>query len=247
MQTVSAIPKWEASPISVRHVHTDILRMRRYRLSIRESRAKPWPQHKDLISKHADDFSCHSWPGFSHGLNCRVRKTRFQYGACFEVQSGPLASEAAAECPVAGEETMHVIELIKNNASEIVTEAASAIERAHVPHLGFAGTGQARQRLQILCDLTLECLQTQGTAPMSRYAEKIACERFFSGYTLREVQTAFNLLEESIWSQILDKLQVNALATAVTMVNAPLRAGKDEVARTYFSLPSKTKVSSSDL
>ena len=141
---------------------------------------------------------------------------------------------------------MNVIELIKNNASEIVTEAASAIERAHLPHYGLAGTGQARQRLQTLCDLTLECLQTQSTAPMSRYAEKIAGERFFSGYTLREVQTAFNLLEESIWSQILDKLPVDELATAVTMVNAPLRAGKDEVAHKYFSLLSKPKVPSLD-
>jgi len=142
---------------------------------------------------------------------------------------------------------MNVIELIKKNTFEIVTEAANAIERVHLPHYGFADTGQARQRLQKLCDLTLECLQTQSTVPMSRYAEKIAGERFFSGYTLREVQTAFNLLEESIWSQILDKMQVDELATAVTMVNAPLRAGKDEVARTYFSLLSKNKVSSLDL
>lgn len=142
---------------------------------------------------------------------------------------------------------MNVIELIKNNATEIVTEAASAIQRAHVPHYGLAGTGQARQRLQTLCDLTLECPQTQSTAPMSRYAEKTACERFFSGYTLRELQTAFNLLEESIWSQVLDKLQADELATAVTTVNAPLGAGKDEVARTCFSLLSKTKVTSSDL
>jgi len=82
---------------------------------------------------------------------------------------------------------------------------------------------------------------------MSRYAEKIAGERFFSGYTLREVQTAFNLLEESIWSQILDKMQVDELSTAVTMVNAPLRAGKDEVARTFFSLLTKSKVPSLDI
>jgi hypothetical protein len=71
----------------------------------------------------------------------------------------------------AGEETMNVIELIKKNTFEIVTGAANAIERAHLPHYGFADTGQARQRLQTLCDLTLECPQTQSTAPMSRYAE----------------------------------------------------------------------------
>lgn len=138
---------------------------------------------------------------------------------------------------------MNAIELIKRNSFEIVNEAANAIERTHLAHYEFADPSQMRQRLQTLCDLILECLQTQSTEPMSRYAEKIAGDRFFSGHTLREVQTAFNLLEESIWSQILDKMQIDEFTNAVTMGNAPLRAGKDAVARTYFSLVGKNKLS----
>jgi hypothetical protein len=142
---------------------------------------------------------------------------------------------------------MNVINLIQENSSEIVGEATDAIRRAHLPHYALADPSEARGRLKTLCDLILECLQANSTAPMSRYAQKIAGERFFSGYTLREVQTAFNLLEESIWSQILDKMKIDEFSSAVTAVNAPLRAGKDEIAQTYFSLLTKSKATSLDL
>jgi len=142
---------------------------------------------------------------------------------------------------------MNVMDLLKENGRDIVVDAAEALRRARLPHYELAAPAEAHGRLQTLCDLTLECLRANTTAPMSRYAQKIASERFFSGYTLREVQTAFNLLEESIWNQILDKMQIEEFAAAVTAVNAPLRAGKDEIAQTYFSLLTRSKASSSDL
>lgn len=142
---------------------------------------------------------------------------------------------------------MNVIELLRENGNEIVAEAVSAIKRAHLRHYELADSELGRQRLHRLFELTLECLETKTTEPMTRYAEEIASERFFTGFTLRELQTAFNLLEESIWNQILDKMQVDDFASAVTTVDAPLRVGKNEVARVYFSLLSKSKVSSLDL
>ena len=142
---------------------------------------------------------------------------------------------------------MNVTELLRENGNEIVAEAVNAIQRAHLHHYELADPGPVRQRLQRLFELTLECLESGSAEPMVRYVEKIASERFFTGFSLREVQTAFNLLEESIWNQILDKMQVDDFASAVTTVNAPLRVGKDEVARVYFSLVSKRKVPSLDL
>jgi hypothetical protein len=37
--------------------------------------------------------------------------------------------------------------------------------------------------------------------PMLNYAENIAQQRFFWGFSLREVQTAFSQLKESIWGR----------------------------------------------
>jgi hypothetical protein len=144
------------------------------------------------------------------------------------------------------EEAVNVIELIRENHGEIIDGAAKAIKRAHLPHYELATPDQVRQRLTTLCDLTLECLQANNTGPILEYVAKIAGERFFTGYTLRELQTAFNLLEESIWDQIFSKMQVDEATSAVTTVDAPLRVGKEEVARTYISLLSKRKVSTFD-
>jgi hypothetical protein len=42
-------------------------------------------------------------------------------------------------------------------------------------------------------------------------------------------------------------MQIEEFASAVTAVNPPLRAGKDEIAQTYFSLLTKSKATSLDL
>ena len=102
---------------------------------------------------------------------------------------------------------MEVIELLRKKGSEIVDKATDAIIGSHLRHYENADPAQTRERVKALCDLTLECLVRKSTMPMIKYAEKIAQQRFSSGFSLREVQTAFNVLEESIWDQILKEMQ----------------------------------------
>lgn len=142
---------------------------------------------------------------------------------------------------------MDAIELLREKGGEIVDKATDAITGTHLRHYENANPAQTRERFETLCNLTLECLVTKSAMPMIRYAEKIAQQRFSSGFSLREVQTAFNVLEESIWDQILGEMQPNEYAEAVALVNTVLRIGKESVARTYFSFLSKSKVPSLDL
>ncbi|MBZ5496284.1 MAG: hypothetical protein LAP85_07770 [Acidobacteriia bacterium] len=142
---------------------------------------------------------------------------------------------------------MNVTELLEEKRGAIVDEATEAIQRAHMRHYESLDPKRMRERLKTLCDIILECLKADSITPMTRYAGQIAGERFFSGFTLREVQTAFNVLEESIWNQILDEMRPEEFSSAVIAVNGPLRTGKDEVARAYFSLVSRSKVPSPDL
>ncbi len=142
---------------------------------------------------------------------------------------------------------MDATELLRKRGSEIVDKATDTITGAQLRHYEIANPAQTRERFQSLCDLTLECLLTRNAGPMIRYARKIAEQRFSSGFSLREVQTAFNVLEESIWDQILNEMQPNEYAEAVALVNTVLRIGKESVARTYFSFVSKSKVPSLDL
>ncbi len=142
---------------------------------------------------------------------------------------------------------MNVTELLRKNENDIVNEATVSIVGSHLRHYENINTEQLRERLKTLFDLTLECIVTKSGTPMIKYAECMAQQRFTSGFSLREVQTAFNLLEESIWDQILEQMQPNEYADAVGLVNTALRIGKESVARIYFSLVSNRKVISLDL
>jgi hypothetical protein len=64
---------------------------------------------------------------------------------------------------------------------------------------------------------------------------------FESGFDLWEVQTAFNVLEETIWRCILNEMQPEEYAEALGLVSTVLGTGKDTLARTYVTLASKTK------
>ena len=139
---------------------------------------------------------------------------------------------------------MDVVELLRKKETDIVDEATDAVIGSHLRHYENADPAQTRERLKTLCDLTVECLVMKSTTPMIKYAEKIAQQRFSSGFSLREVQTAFNVLEESIWSQILNEMQPNEYADAVTLVDTPLRTGKESIARMYFSFVSKRAIKS---
>jgi hypothetical protein len=142
---------------------------------------------------------------------------------------------------------MDVIELLSKKESEIVDQATDAIIGSNLRHYENADPAQTRERVKTLCDLTLECMVGKSTMPMIKYADKIAQQRFVSGFSLREVQTAFNVLEESIWDRILNEMQPVEYESAVTLVNTPLRIGKESIARMYLSFISKNKVPSLDI
>lgn len=75
---------------------------------------------------------------------------------------------------------------------------------------------------------------------MRIHAKTIAAERFEAGFDLWEVQTAFNVLEETIWRRILQELPLTEFAEALSLASTVLGAGKDTLARTYVTLASKT-------
>ncbi len=130
---------------------------------------------------------------------------------------------------------MDTTELLEQQFEEITSEATGKMARSHLRHYEMRGATQTRERLKALCRALLESLQTNSPSPMIRYAEKIGEERFSAGFALGEVQTAFNVLEESIWNKILEEMKPEEYAKAVDSVNEMLRTGKEAVARIFFS------------
>ncbi|MCU0372306.1 MAG: hypothetical protein MUE56_03565 [Ignavibacteria bacterium] len=82
---------------------------------------------------------------------------------------------------------------------------------------------------------------------MLSYTEKIAKERFNNGFDLYEVQTAINTLEELIWKKIFCEIKPSKLAETLGLLSTILGSGKDNLARTYVALASKTKVTTLNL
>ncbi|MEZ4515868.1 MAG: hypothetical protein R3C44_03175 [Chloroflexota bacterium] len=97
---------------------------------------------------------------------------------------------------------MDLIKLLQDKQTEIVSEASDILQRSRLQHYAEDGATTSRERLNQLYELMLLSLETHNLVPTMEYTEKIATERFEAGYDLREVQTAINVLEETIWKEV---------------------------------------------
>jgi hypothetical protein len=128
---------------------------------------------------------------------------------------------------------------LQERENDILAEAQQAMSRAHLRNYETVGAEQIWQRLHTFYELVIQCVRERNLTPIRVYAKTIAAERFASGFDLREVQTAFNVLEEAIWLRILKELQPSQFAEALGLVSTVLGAGKDTLARTYIGFASK--------
>ena len=142
---------------------------------------------------------------------------------------------------------MNLNELLHERTGAIIENASEAMARAHLRNYEKSGTEHTHQRLKALLVLTTRAVKERNLGPMVAHADSIARERFASGFDLWEVQTAFNVLEEAIWTHILKELPPTEYAEALGLISTVLGTGKDTLARRYVSLASKTKASSLNL
>ncbi len=131
--------------------------------------------------------------------------------------------------------------------NEILTEAETALSRAHLEHYERAGEEHTRQRLRALYVLAVRAISERNLGPMLSHAESVARERYESGFDLYEVQTAFNVLEEATWRLVMKSLPPAEYGEAIGLISTVLGAGKDMLCRTYVTLASKSKAPALDL
>ncbi len=142
---------------------------------------------------------------------------------------------------------MDLYKFLQDHSAQLLTEATEAMMRTHAQHYDKAGCEQIHQRLKALYTLAIRGVKERNLGPMIAHADSIARERFNAGYDLWEVQTAFNVLEESIWKLILTSLPADEYAEALGLISTVLGAGKDTLARRYVSLASKSRAPSLNL
>jgi hypothetical protein len=137
--------------------------------------------------------------------------------------------------------------LLEREATSIVDNATSALDRSQLSHYQQVGDDERRRRVQSLFEVVLVSLQQRDLVPIHHYAESVAGERFEAGVGIAEVQTAFNVLEEAIWQAVVLGTEPATLAESIGLVATVLGAGKDSLARTYVALATARHVPSLDL
>ena len=138
-------------------------------------------------------------------------------------------------------------ELLHERMNDILARAGESMDRAHLKHYEQEGAEHVHQRLRALYVLTARGVKERNLGPMIAHAETVARERFSAGYDIWEVQTAINVLEETIWSLVLREMPPEQTGQALGLVSTVLGVGKDTLARRYVSLASKTKAPSLNL
>jgi hypothetical protein len=144
-------------------------------------------------------------------------------------------------------EPFDLLAMLDRGAADLVDEAASALERSHLPHYEGLGAEERTRRLRSLFDVVLLSLQARDLVPIHDYAEALARERFDAGFDIAEVLTAFNVLEEGLWRRTVAEAAPAQLADAIGMISTVLGAGKSSLACAYVALASRGRVPSLDL
>lgn len=142
---------------------------------------------------------------------------------------------------------MNLTQMLLEQSHDIVEEACGAMARSHARNYDKAGPEHIHQRIKALYVLTQRGVKEKNLGPMIAHADAVARERFGAGYDLWEVQTAFNVLEEVIWTRVLRTLAPVEYGEALGLVSTVLGAGKDTLARRYVTLASKAKAPSLNL
>jgi len=142
---------------------------------------------------------------------------------------------------------MDLYQFLHDRTIEVIADAEQAIRRTHLKNYEKEGPEAIHQRLKALYVLTARAVKERNLGPMIAHADAVALERFGAGYDLWEVQTAFNVLEEVIWTRILKELPPADFAEALGLVSTVLGTGKDTLARKYVTLASKTRTTTLNL
>jgi len=142
---------------------------------------------------------------------------------------------------------MKLDKILVNNQTEIINEAFYSLERSHLKHYDTSRADENWQRLAKLFDLTLNGVKNKSLVDMVTYSEKIAKERYDSGFDLHEVHTAYNVLEESIWKAIIKEIDSADLAESLGLISTVLGTGKESLAIAFVSLSGRQRVKSLNL
>ncbi len=133
-----------------------------------------------------------------------------------------------------GEPEIESASYLRERRGGIIGAAESTLSKTPGRYAGAGST--TRGRIESLFDGLVDALARRDGARVIAHARQIAGDRFRSGYDLSEVQTAFNALEEAIWSDVFEQLPPEQYAAVLSDTSTVLGGAKDALAREYVLL-----------
>ncbi len=123
--------------------------------------------------------------------------------------------------------------VIADAREQILDSATTALLALRRPH--YSGP-ETRGRLADLL-AQLDAGVTRGDPDvMARYCRWLAAERLAAGFAITELQAAFNVVEEAVWSQVVAAVDGPDQLRALQLVSTTMRAGRDALVETYVEL-----------
>ena len=140
-----------------------------------------------------------------------------------------------------------LIEVLLRERAGVIETACFVIRHVLANHYGAATEEETRRRLERLYDHVLSAARCRNLGPIVEYAQHVAVERYDRGYTLTELQAAFNALEEAIWERLVADMPPQEIAEGLTLVSAIFGVAKDTLACAYVAASARARHPSLDL
>ena len=140
-----------------------------------------------------------------------------------------------------------LLDLLVRHEPVILSESFEGMTRCRLVKYEAAGAEEMRRRLARLYALLREAVAERDLEPVLVYAREIARQRFTEGVDLQEVQSAINVLEETVWRRIVGEIPPGGLAEALGLASTVLGVCKDTMASAYVALATKSHASSLDM
>jgi hypothetical protein len=140
-----------------------------------------------------------------------------------------------------------LVDLLQRHEPAILVETFDGLCRCRLTRYQAAGDEETRRRLARLFALLVSAVRERDLEPVLAYAREIARQRFGEGFDLQEVQSAINILEESVWRRVVREIPPDGLAEALGLVSTVLGVCKDTMASTYVALATRRHTTSLDM
>jgi len=124
--------------------------------------------------------------------------------------------------------------LLREGEQTIVEKAAVNLGNYRLKNYEMAKLSEIEWWLGALFSALCDSIQQKCLEPFLKYSEKLGRLRAEKGFDLKEVQIAYNLLEEHIWEVVLEKGDPKTRAEDLVQISEIVAAGKDKLTKWYY-------------